>query len=74
MVHKELSKGDIAFWRAYIEILGERVPLVDHWNDGTGTWHPRIVRKLLWYSNIPDTMRNRTLAHDWLMQHCARFV
>jgi hypothetical protein len=74
MVRTHLSNRDIAFWRAYIEILGERLPLVDRWNDGRVTWQPRIVRKLLWYSGVPDTMRNRSLAYDWLMQHCARFV
>ena len=74
MVRKHLSNRDIAFWCAYIEILGERVPLVDRWNDGRVTWQPRIVRKLLWYSGVPGTMRNRSLAYDWLMQHCARFV
>jgi hypothetical protein len=74
MPRKQLSKRDIAFWRAYLEILNERVPLVDHWDDGTVTWQPRVVRKLLWYSDAPDTMRSRSLAYDWLMQHCARFV
>lgn len=73
MSRKHLSKWDIAFWRAYIEILNERVPLVDQWDDGTVTWQPRVVRKLLWYSSVPDTMRNRSLAYAWLMQHCARF-
>lgn len=71
---KQLSKRDIAFWRAYFEILNERVALIDEWNDGTVTWQPRVVRKLLWYSEVPDTMQNRSLAYDWLMQHCARFV
>jgi hypothetical protein len=74
MSRKQLSKWDIAFWRAYLEILNERVPLVDHWDDGTVTWHPRVVRKLLWYSDVPDTMRNRSMAYDWLMESCARFV
>lgn len=22
------------------------------WSDGTATWHPRVIQKLLWYSNI----------------------
>jgi len=74
MPRKELSKQDLAFWKAYIEILDERVRLVDHWDDRTVTWHPRIVRKLLWYSGVPDTMGNRGLAYDWLMLHCARFT
>ena len=74
MASKRISKRDVAFWRAYIEILNERVPLVDHWDDGTITWHPRVVRKLLWYSDVPDTMQNRSLAYDWLMQSCARLV
>jgi hypothetical protein len=68
-----LSKRDVAFWRAYVEILNEHVPLVDHWDDGTVTWQPRIGRKLLWYSEVPDTMANRRLAYDWLMRNCARF-
>jgi hypothetical protein len=74
MQHKQLSNRDAAFWRAYTEILNERVSLVDHWDNGTVTWHPRVVQKLVWYSKMPDTMRNRSLAYDWLMQHCARFV
>jgi hypothetical protein len=73
MPPKQFSKRDRAFWRAYVEILSERVPLVDHWDDGRVTWQPRVVRKLLWYSDVPDTMRNRGLAYDWLMRHCARF-
>jgi len=36
---------ELKFWRAYLEILNERVPLVDRWRDGTATWHPRIVRE-----------------------------
>lgn len=74
MPRKELSKQDMAFWRAYIEILNERVPLVDHWDDGTITWQSRVVRKLLWYSDVPDTMQNRSVAYDWLMQNCAQFI
>jgi len=74
MLGKQLSKRDIAFWRAYVEILMERVPLIDEWNDGTVTWRPRVVRKLLWYSEVPDTTRNRSLAYDWLMRHCVRFL
>ncbi len=74
MARNRLSKRDIDFWRAYIEVLNERVPLVDHWDDGSVTWQPRVVRKLLLYSEVPDTLRNRSFAYDWLMQHCARFV
>lgn len=74
MPRKQLPKRDIALWRAYIEIQNERVPLVDHWSDGTVSWHPRVVQKLLWYSNAPNNMLNRSLAYDWLMQNCARFV
>jgi hypothetical protein len=74
MTRNRLSKRDIDIWRAYIEILNERVPLVDHWDDGRVTWQPRVVRKLLWHADVPDTMRNRSLAYDWLMQHRARFV
>ena len=73
MADVQLSKRDIAFWRAHLEILNERVPLVDRWTDGTVTWQPRIVQKHLWYSDVSDTMRNRGLAYDWLMQHSAKF-
>jgi hypothetical protein len=66
---KPASDYTVEFWRAYFEILNERVPLVDHWRDGSITWHPRVVQKLLWYSNLPDTPVNRTMAHDWLMQN-----
>jgi hypothetical protein len=59
----------MAFWRAYLEILNERVPLVDHWRDGSVTWHPRVVQKLLWSSSLPDTKSNRLMAHDWLMEN-----
>lgn len=62
-----ISKREFAFWRAYLEILSERVPLVDRWTDGHVTWHPRVVQKLLWYSNIPNTTRNRVIAQEWLM-------
>jgi hypothetical protein len=68
------SQRDIAFWRAYLEILNERVSLVDRWADGHVTWHPRIVQKLLWYSGIPNTMQNRWIAHDWLIRNCAHAV
>jgi len=72
MPSKKLSTRDRAFWRAYLEILGERVSLVDRWDDGTITWRPRVVQKLLWYAGVPNTMRNRSLAHDWLMKNCTR--
>lgn len=74
MSQKKSVRRDISFWRAYLEIQNERVPLVERWDDGTVTWHPRVVQKLLWYSNVPNTMRNRSLAYGWLMQHFARFV
>ena len=64
---KQTSTQEFAFWRAYLEILSERVPLVDRWSDGHVTWHPRVVQKLLWYSNISNTPRNRMTAHEWLM-------
>jgi hypothetical protein len=66
-VKSKQPKREIGFWRAYLEILGERVQLVDRWSDGHVTWHPRVVQKLLWYSGIPNTPRNRSIAHDWLM-------
>ncbi len=71
---KPLRSRDFAFWRAYIEILNERVPLVDRWSDGTTTWHPRVVRKMLWYTETPDTMPNRHMAIDWLMEHVAVYT
>ena len=64
---KQISNREFALWRAYLEILSERVPLVDRWSDGNVTWHPRVVQKLLWYSNIPNTPRNRVIAQEWLM-------
>jgi hypothetical protein len=48
--------------------------IVERWSDGTVTWHPRVVQKLLWYSSTSNTMRNRALAYDWLMQNCARTI
>lgn len=65
---------DVAFWRAYIEMLNERLPLVDRWSDGSSSWHPRVVQKLLWYSHIPNTPRNRVTAYEWLMEHAAREI
>ena len=56
-----------AFDQPTILWQGERVQLVDHWRDGSVTWHPRVVQKLLWYSDIPNTPRNVRIAHDWLM-------
>ena len=75
-VKSRKSKSDrhLAFWRAYFEILNERVPLVDEWRDGNITWRPRVVDKLLWYSEVPNTRRNRLLAYDWLMQNCTEPV
>jgi hypothetical protein len=69
-----LSARDIAFWRAYLEILNERVPLVDHWPDGGVTWHPRVVQKIVWYSGTRDTKRNRFMAVDWLMENVAVYA
>jgi hypothetical protein len=65
---------DARFWRAYFEILHERVPLVDRWRDGSMTWHPRVVEKLLWYSDIPNTKANRQMAHTWLIENAAKTV
>ncbi len=59
----------MGFWRAYLEILDEHAPLVDHWRDGNMTWHPRVGQKLLWYSGLPATPENMKIAHDWLMQN-----
>jgi len=74
MNRQKLSKRDIAFWLAYLEILSERVPLVDHWDDGSMTWHPRVAQKLLWYSKLPGTMRNHQIAYAWLMKNCSRIL
>ena len=68
---RKLSRRDIAFWRAYFEILNERVPLVDRWSNELTTWHPRVVQKLLWYSGIRNTKANRYMALDWLMANVA---
>jgi hypothetical protein len=72
MARKRLSKRDIAFWRAWFEIRSERVSLVDNWDDGSTTWKPRILQKMLWYSKTPQTIRNRHLVYEWLMQNCAK--
>jgi hypothetical protein len=65
----KLSKQEIAFWRAYLEIQRERTQLVDTWSDGHVTWHPRVIQKMIWYSGLKDTIRNRGLVHDWLMDN-----
>ena len=67
-----ISDRDWAFWRAYLEIRAERVSLIDRWRDGSVTWHPRVVQKLLWYSGFPNTLRNRVMAYEWLMQHATQ--
>ena len=61
--------NDMAFWRAYLEILDERVPLVDHWRDGSVTWTPRVGQKLLWYSGLPATPDNMKMAYAWLVKN-----
>jgi uncharacterized protein YegL len=66
---RKLSKREVAFWRAYLEILRDRTPLVDTWSDGHVTWHPRVIQKMIWYSSLKDTIRNRGLVHDWLMDN-----
>ena len=66
---QKFDRHELLFWRAYLEILDERVPLVDNWRDGSSTWHPRVVEKLLWYSDISNTPANRRMAHTWLMEH-----
>ena len=67
-----LSKRDLAFYCAYLEILTERAPLVDHWENGTTSWHPRVVQKLLWYSGLSHTIRNRDMAYNWLMKNATQ--
>jgi hypothetical protein len=67
--NKRILNQEVSFWRAYLEILSERVPLVDRWRDGSQTWHPRVVQKLLWYSGMASTFKNRVMAHHWLMQN-----
>lgn len=64
-----LSKQDIAFWRAYLEILRERTPLVGEWSEGQFIWHPRVVQKMIWYSGLKETARNRGLVYEWLMDN-----
>ena len=71
---KPISDHDDAFWRAYLEILGDRAPLVDRWRDGSQTWHPRVIQKLLWYSDVPHTPQNRMLAYEWLMRNATRSI
>ncbi len=72
MSRNQMSDRNWAFWRAYLEIRTERVSLVDRWRDGSVTWHPRVVQKLLWYSGLPNTLRNRAMAYEWLMQHATQ--
>jgi hypothetical protein len=64
----------LAIWRAYLEILNERIFLVDRWSDGIATWHPRFVQKLCWYSGIPATKRNPNAAYRWLVKNCTKIV
>jgi hypothetical protein len=66
---QEFDRRDLLFWRAYLEILDERVPLVESWPDGANTWHPRVGEKMLWYSDIPNTLENRKMVYAWLMEH-----
>lgn len=54
---ESISDREAAFWRAYLELLGERVQLVDRWDDGSVTWHTRVIQKLLWYSDILNMPR-----------------
>src|SRR5574340_1422048 len=63
-----------AFWRAYLTILNEHVPLVDHWNDGTATWHPQVVPKMCRYRGVPATKRNRLTTYHWLVRNCTHAV
>jgi hypothetical protein len=43
--------------------------LVEEWSDDHVTWHPRVIQKMIWYSGLKDTIRNRGLVHDWLMDN-----
>ena len=68
MARRDISKRELRLWRAYLEIQNERVPLTDRWSDGSVTWHPRVIQKMVWYSGLKNTLRNRWLVHDWLMR------
>ena len=70
MAPRQSSNDDTAFWRAYAEILNERAPLVDRWRDGTATWHPRVVQKLVWYSDLCNTQRNRNARARLAYEEC----
>jgi hypothetical protein len=72
MVKNHFSNRELYLWRAYLEVLNERVTLVDHWSDGTVTWHPRAVQKLIWYAGLKNTIRNRWLVHAWLMRSATK--
>lgn len=74
MVRRRASKRDMSFWRAYVQLLGKREPLVDHWTDGTLTWKPWVGEQLLSASKLSNTRRNRRMVYAWLMQHCAHIV
>ena len=64
----------LAIWRTYLEILNERIFLVDRWSDGIATWHPRVVQKLCWCSGIPATKRNLNAAYRWLVKNCTKLA
>jgi hypothetical protein len=72
MAKRKFSNRDIKLWFAYLEIRNERVPLVDRWRDGSVTWHPRVCQKLIWYTGLKETKRNRLLVYDWLMRNAAK--
>jgi hypothetical protein len=69
MSKPRLSNRERGLSCAYLEILRERTPLVGTWSDGHVTWHPSVIQKMIWYSGLKDTLRNRALVHDWLMDN-----
>jgi hypothetical protein len=74
MASRRLSDRELDLWRAYLDVLNEPTPLVDRWSNGSVTWHPRVVQKLIWYSGLKNTVRNRWLVHDWLMRRATKAV
>jgi hypothetical protein len=67
MLVRELSKQDMA----------SGAPPSRSPTNECRSWTIRATEQSLgssWYSEVPNTIRNRSLAYDWLMQHCIQFI
>lgn len=60
--------------RAYVEILDERVPLVDYWNDGQSLGSRGWCESSYGMPMFQTPLVTVVLPNDWLMQHCAQFI